>query len=453
MYNRIKQITLAIGDFAMLLAGFFIALAIRYTEIPTRGANGLTYFMLPLFGLAIVMLFIAGLYDIGKIKNDRSLHKRLGLTAAAWVIVAVLFFYTNSATSATPKTILILVAIFGFSLIAFWRALYHTFISKSFLSRNLIFVGLAPEALEIIQLLKKQPEHGYQVVGCIVSDQKESLPDEIPSANRLSELLVKIPVGADTIIVSPSMANNTAVLAELYHTLFQQVSVVNLADFYEEIFDRVPSFVFSAAWFVTNLREQQKRISDRIRILTDCIAALTMVLFFILTYPLIALLIKLTSRGPVLFKQIRVGRGAKPFVMYKYRTMKALTTSGSAEVTGPQYAAKNDSRITAVGRFLRKTRLDELPQCLNILRGEMSVIGPRPERPEFVNELTKQMPFYSLRHLIKPGLTGWAQLQHSYYGTISENLFKLQYDLFYVKNRGFFLDLAILLRTINIVIR
>jgi lipopolysaccharide/colanic/teichoic acid biosynthesis glycosyltransferase len=132
--------------------------------------------------------------------------------------------------------------------------------------------------------------------------------------------------------------------------------------------------------------------------------------------------------------------------------MKALTADGGAEVAGARYAATDDDRITRVGKFLRKTRLDEVPQFINILKNEMAIIGPRPERPEFVAELAKQMPFYSLRHLIKPGLTGWAQIKQSYYATLEENLRKLEYDLYYLKNRGFWIDVAIVLRTINIVI-
>jgi lipopolysaccharide/colanic/teichoic acid biosynthesis glycosyltransferase len=133
--------------------------------------------------------------------------------------------------------------------------------------------------------------------------------------------------------------------------------------------------------------------------------------------------------------------------------MKVLNSDGSAETTGPQFASQNDPRITSVGKILRRTRLDELPQFLNIFKNEMSLIGPRPERPEFVRQLTDKMPFYALRHLIKPGLTGWAQLHKAYYGTIDENLRKLEYDLYYVKNRGLFIDLSIMLRTINIVVR
>ena len=141
------------------------------------------------------------------------------------------------------------------------------------------------------------------------------------------------------------------------------------------------------------------------------------------------------------------------FKVFKFRTMKALTADGSAETQGPQFASDKDSRVTGVGHFLRRTRIDEIPQFINILKGQMSIIGPRPERPEFVEQLTEKMPYYALRHLIKPGLTGWAQIHNAYYGTIEENLRKLEYDLFYIKNRNFALDASIILRTIATVLK
>jgi lipopolysaccharide/colanic/teichoic acid biosynthesis glycosyltransferase len=228
---------------------------------------------------------------------------------------------------------------------------------------------------------------------------------------------------------------------------------VSLAEFYERIMERIPPFTFSESWFLTNLREQQKKMYDRFRILIDYVTAALLSIVGLVTLPFVALLIKSTSRGPVFYHQLRIGQHGRTFRIYKYRTMKVLSADGSAETAGAEYASENDIRITSVGKLLRKTRLDELPQVINILRGEMSFIGPRPERPEFVQKLTAAMPFYSLRHLVKPGLTGWAQIHKGYYGTIDENLQKLEYDLFYIKNRGPLIDLAITLRTINIVLR
>jgi lipopolysaccharide/colanic/teichoic acid biosynthesis glycosyltransferase len=243
------------------------------------------------------------------------------------------------------------------------------------------------------------------------------------------------------------------VLKEIYSHLFEQIQVVELAHFYEQILSRIPPFTFSESWFLTNLHEQQKKMYDRFRIILDYTAALMLGIFFLITLPIVAPLIKLTSPGPIFFKQKRVGRQEKLFLLYKYRTMKVLGSNGSAEIHGAVFATKDDPRITSIGKFLRRTRIDELPQFINILKHEMGIIGPRPERPEFVQQLSTAMPFYSLRHLIKPGLTGWAQLQNSYYGTIEENLQKLEYDLYYIKNRGPLLDIAICLRTISVVLK
>jgi lipopolysaccharide/colanic/teichoic acid biosynthesis glycosyltransferase len=249
------------------------------------------------------------------------------------------------------------------------------------------------------------------------------------------------------------MGTDKQIVQELYQSLFQQISIISLSDFYESIMHRIPPFTFSEGWFVAHLQEQQKRIYDRLRILSDYLLALFVGIFCFITFPVIAIAIKLNSKGQIFFTQNRVGKGGLIFKVYKYRTMKSLSADGSAETNGPQFAASQDARITTVGKFLRLTRLDEIPQFINILKGEMSFIGPRPERPEFVAQLTEKMPFYSLRHLIKPGLTGWAQINKSYYGTIEENLQKLEYDLYYIKNRNFTLDISILLRTINTILR
>jgi lipopolysaccharide/colanic/teichoic acid biosynthesis glycosyltransferase len=169
--------------------------------------------------------------------------------------------------------------------------------------------------------------------------------------------------------------------------------------------------------------------------------------------PIIALGIKTTSKGPVFFRQKRVGLGGKIFDLYKFRSMYVLSPDGSAETDGAEFAQKEDKRVTPFGKLLRKTRLDELPQVINLLRRDISFIGPRPERPEIVEQLVAKMPYYPLRHVVRPGLTSWAVLHQNYTDNLETSLQKLQYDLYYIKNRSFLLDLSILLRTINIVIR
>jgi exopolysaccharide biosynthesis polyprenyl glycosylphosphotransferase len=451
--HRLKQLTLLCGDLILLYFSLYISIVIRYLELPQK----VDFFKLTpsftwLYILAALIMFIVGLYDITSAKNRWSFYQKLFLSTCVWFSIGIFYFYLNPKASIAPKTILILNATVGCLLIALWRYGYNKFLSSTIWKTTIVFAGLTPETSELIATLKKQPERGYEVLGIIETNPNNNLA--LPTASTLQELLTQVnKKNVHLMVVAPSFADNQNFLKELYGQLLHQIQVVDLAEFYEQTLNRLPPFTFSESWFLTHLREQQKKIYDRFRIIIDYIAALVLGIVFIITFPFIALLIKLTSTGPIFFKQFRIGRQEKPFLVYKYRTMKVLATDGSAETHGPQFASLDDPRVTTFGKFLRRTRLDELPQIINVLKNEMGIIGPRPERPEFVQELSKTMPFYPLRHLLKPGLTGWAQLHKSYYAGIEENLRKLEYDLYYVKNRGLLLDIAILLRTINIVVR
>ena len=192
---------------------------------------------------------------------------------------------------------------------------------------------------------------------------------------------------------------------------------------------------------------------EKWQVIVDCSVGVLLGVLFLVFLPLVAVVIKLTSPGPIFFKQQRVGKHGDVFTLYKFRSMYALSADGSAETGGYQFATKKDTRVTPVGRVLRRTRIDELPQVLNLFKRDMSVIGPRPERPEIVADLTKDMSYYPLRHIVRPGLTGWAVLHQHYADTHEKSLEKLQYDLYYIQHRSIILDLSILLRTLNIVFR
>lgn len=449
MFYRFKQFILLVGDVATFYIGLFVGSAIRYLNWPGDRFFDLIVPITPLFFIAAIINFIVGLYDASRARNSSSFFKRIGIAAGVWFIISVFYFYAAGST-VTPKTTLLLTTLSSFGLLALWRAFYNKYLSANFLRVPVVFVGFCEESKELIEMITKYPEHGFQVTGLVSSDQVNFA---FPVANSFNEVVKRSAIFPGLIVLSENESHNQETLKDLYGALDRQITVVPLANFYEDFFKRIPPFTFSEGWFLTNLKEQTRKIYDRSRIFADYALALLMSIVFIITFPFIAVAIKTSSRGPILFKQQRVGRLGKVFTIYKYRTMKAIGSGGSAETSGPQFAKINDERITKVGKFLRQTRIDELPQFINILRGEMAMIGPRPERPEFVEELVKQMPFYNLRHLIKPGLTGWAQLHQSYYGTIEENLVKLQYDLYYIKNRGLTLDLTILLKTISVLIR
>jgi exopolysaccharide biosynthesis polyprenyl glycosylphosphotransferase len=450
MFYRLKQLILAIGDLVALYAGLYAGVALRYLALPDSNFTRLLTPLTELFVVAVLVMFIIGLYDVGRARNNWPFFQKVLLTAAIWFGISVLYFYGNPRLTVSPKTTLLLTTAAGFAFLSLWRAVYNRFLSRNILRTPVIFVGFNKEIRELLNVIMKNPERGFVAAG-IVCDH--TVDYKIPNGKTLEEV-IKLNNGYPGVIVtSEHAANKPEILGQLYQALYKQVSIIQLADFYEEFFRRIPPFTFTEDWFITHLREQTRKMYDRFRILADVLIAFVTGAFFVVTFPFIAVIIKITSPGPIFFSQDRVGKNGQVFKIIKYRTMKALDKSGSAEIQGPQFAAIKDPRITAFGKFMRKTRLDEIPQFWNILRGEMAVIGPRPERPEFVEVLVGQMPFYSLRHLVKPGITGWAQLQASYYGTIEENLVKLQYDLYYIKNRGPILDLAILLRTISVLLR
>ncbi len=456
MLYRIKQLTLLIGDWIALYLALFSSLCLRYLKLPAIEWNVLFIPMTKLFIIAAIIFFIVGLYDIGQSKNRWPFFQKIFLAMGIWLIFGVLYFYLSPRNNVQPKTIMLFCAIIGTLFIGAWRALHNRFLSKSILKNNIVLVGLSREASELMAKLEAEPEIGYEVIGIIKRGEEamqESLPgiQKYPIAVSIADLMDKISKPINYIVVAPSMAKNTEIAKELYQQLFSQVSVISFVRFYEEIMKRIPPSTFSESWFLANLQEQDKKIYDRFKIIIDYIFASIMCAVFAVTFPFIALAVKLSSAGPIFFIQERTGRNGLIFKIFKYRTMQALSKDGSAEINGAQFAAVDDQRITSVGKFLRKTRLDELPQFINIFKNEMSLIGPRPERPKFVSELSAIMPYYSLRHLIKPGLTGWGQIQKSYYGTLEENLRKLEFDLYYLKNRGPLLDAAIILRTFNIL--
>lgn len=252
----------------------------------------------------------------------------------------------------------------------------------------------------------------------------------------------------DAIIITPNHIPNEDEQHKLIGARLQGTPIFSLSDFIESFLFLVPVNEINNDWIIRadGFKMLHSSVATRIKRFFDIIIALTLL---VMSFPLCvitACLIKISSKGPALFSQTRVGIQGNVFTLYKFRTMRL-----DAETAGPQWASNEDPRVFGLGRFLRATRIDELPQCWNILRGEMSIIGPRPERPEFTSELTKEIPYYDLRHLVKPGLSGWAQVCYPYGASKEDALRKLQYDLYYIKNYSLILDLNILLRTILVM--
>jgi exopolysaccharide biosynthesis polyprenyl glycosylphosphotransferase len=291
----------------------------------------------------------------------------------------------------------------------------------------------------------------YKIVGYVHETQPKNKSDDLKYLGPSRELLSVIEKHKIHEIVVTTDGN---LKNELFESLIQcqarGVRVSWMAEFYERLYQKVPVEHLDRSWALYMI--QDRPVFDRLELGIKRLLDLMLLLFalpvFLLILIPVALAIKLESPGPIFYRQVRCGRAGDPFMIYKFRTMVV-----NAEKDGKaRWASKGDPRITRVGQFLRKARLDELPQLLNVFRGEMSMIGPRPERPEFVTQLEEAIPFYRMRHLVKPGLTGWAQINYDYGNTVDDALVKLQYDFYYVRYWSIWLDLYILFRTVGVVL-
>ncbi len=447
---RFKQLLILVGDCFFWYGFWFLALLLRGRTGSIVGEyEALLPHLTAIFTGTVIGMFVGGFYDLATFRNTLLLIKKTGFSIITTFLGGSLYFYLVNPATTAPKTILGLAVILSFAAFFAWRLFNRRFVFPVLWQTRILFVGATDETSTLITTLFNHPERGYRPVGIVGTDLAETLP---PLKRYISVDEALKQENADTIVVSPQKTEDRTITQQLYRHIFDHLTVVPFYTFYESITGRISPATFSDIWFLTNLREQEKKIYDRFRMLIDYPLAIVLGGIFVATLPFIALAVKLSSPGPIFFRQVRVGRNGKHFTLVKYRSMKVLAKDGSAEAQGAQFTANNDPRITMIGKFLRRTRLDEVPQFINILAGDMGFIGPRPERPEFVDQISDQVHFYHLRHLVKPGLTGWAQVRESYYGTINENLRKLEYDLYYVKHRGPILDFNILLRTLSIVV-
>jgi len=453
---RIKQLMLGSGDFLVFVIAFWLSLVIRNWQVPDwdKIEAHLTLFFW-LFLSWIVINFINGLYDLNKLKNKEVIRHFIeaGLIS---LVFSFVMSYILPHKGIEPKTILILNILLGYTLSWGWRLIYNKYIGLQKLNSNVMFIGFNEEAKELINILQNNLETGYKVT-CLIDPENKIKSVDYPFFDVYHNLQAIRPAVTnhkiDLVVIAPHLNKQTETLREVYGLLFWGTKIYDMPSFYEIITGRITPSVFSESWFLENLKNNYHPIYEKLRAMADIIIGALIGLITGLLLPFIAIAIKLSSPGPIFYKQKRVGQGGKTFFLYKFRSMYALTDDGGAETEGAQFATKDDKRITKTGKVLRKTRLDEIPQFINLLKRDITLIGPRPERPEIVKELESQMPFYSLRHMVKPGLTGWAVINQHYTDTMEKSLQKIQYDLYYIKNQGFLLDLSILLRTVNVILR
>ena len=432
MLNRFRKFILFAGDLLSLNLALYLTIAIRYPQPLWQDMWGRHWgYFLVVFTIWLIVLYINDFYDLNLKVNGRIFFQKLISAIALGAGLSILYFYLYTDNNITPKTnFLIFLAVFTF-IFLLWRTLYQSLIHSSIPKESLAIIGFNQKTEKIVASLQNNPGAGYQAALIFKSPGEiGTLADSVRAKH------------IHTIVICDDFGLSESLRQALFDCLSLNITFFDYPDFYELLTGKVPVEEIGSSWFLENLKEGEKNYYNFIKQLADTILAIMILVVSLPLWPLIALIIKLESKGPVFFRQTRLGRNEKLFQMIKFRTMKEDGNRRTMTVEG-------DKRITRFGAFLRKTRLDEIPQVLNILRGEMSFIGPRPERPEIVADLEKQIPFYKTRLLIKPGLTGWDQISGHYHSaTAEDSLEKLQYDLFYLKQRSLYLDLSISLRTI-----
>ncbi|HUX35799.1 MAG TPA: sugar transferase [Candidatus Paceibacterota bacterium] len=436
--NKIKNIFIIAGDILALYLSLFLTLVLRY------GSNFEMFIDSHLMPFTIIFVpwllvfYIAGLYDPKRLRNNMEFLKTLSLAITVNAALTMFFFYTIPYFGITPKTNLLIFLIVFAAIEIVWRRSFNKTVASFQDKTKIALVGSSRSAQEISDFIKDNPQLGYETAVWLKSKEDFSSLGGIPEWKKLIE-----ENGIDIIVIPRYFKNEPEAAKIFYKLLTLGEDIVDIPSFYETIFQKIPIDDISEEWFLDEIVEKEK-FYDNFKRWLEFVFALALGIVLLPLEILIAILIKITSAGPVIYRQVRVGENGNEFVLYKFRTMRT-----DAEANGPKWAGKKDPRATAMGSFLRHTHLDELPQLFNIIKGEISFVGPRPERPEFTKVLEGKIPHYDVRHLIKPGVTGWAQINYRYGASEEDAAEKLRYDIYYLKNRSPILDIAIILKTLK----
>lgn len=439
--NKIEAGILLCGDVLILYGSLFVSLFLRRLELPTRAVW--ESHIAP-FGILILVwvlsFFIAGLYE----KQTRVFKQRVLETVlktqAINSVIGVLFFYFIPFFGITPKTTLFLYIGVSFGLIVLWRRVIVSLIGVRG-HDTVMVIGTGSEMYELVEELHHNSRHGL-----VVSVSLDIATADDATIRKTIEAHLS---DVDAIIIDTNHERIVPILPYLYGELFAGVRFIAMHKVYEQLFDRIPLSLITYNWFLENISNTRKIAYEGLKRLMDICIALPLLILACLSYPLVWLAITLDDGGTVFIRQERVGKNNKLIRIIKVRSMAHNSKD-------EQLLKDTGNVITRVGAFLRKTRIDELPQLWNVLIGDISLIGPRPEFPALVTRYEEEVPFYTMRHLVKPGLSGWAQMyhdEHPHHGVdVNQTRVKLSYDLYYIKNRSFFLDLKIALRTIDVLL-
>ncbi len=425
--NTYRKGALVLGDIISFILGFFAFGTIIY------GFSGISKALdlhaLPFTLLVIIWIgifFIFNFYELRNSKPNAVFLRNMGIASIIMLAVGFIYFYINPQTRITPKLNLIIFEYLSLVLVLGFRRIFYLATMNSFHTRFAI-VCSEEKFHSLVSEITENPQLGFQNKGIYTS---------------LTDFVAENPT-IDLLIIHKTSEHETELLEKI---LASNIEVIDLPAAYETILYKIPVDFIDNQWIVRSIT---KGSDIFYRALSRVISILFAIIVGIITLPislLIMIAIKLEDGGPILYKNDRIGKHGNVFFLYKFRSMIL-----DAEKNGAQWASVVDNRVTKVGAITRKLHIDEIPQMINLLQGDLDLVGPRPERPEFVAQLERDIPYYFMRHTITPGFTGWAQIKFRYARTVMDSREKFEYDLYYIKNRNLFLDFGIIMKTAQIV--
>ncbi len=445
VYYPIRTLVLLIGEALIVWTSFLLGAVYEFGADSYLALNfeGGYY---KIFGLTVLVLLCShglDLYDTARLNTKGELYFRLLMLPGvmAFILAAVAYLkpsYLLGGGSSTVGLLILTVALIG------WRLAFTWLVQLPILVERVYVLGTGERAQRLVQGLRQNPEIGVEIASW--TGKMEGAVTRESVAAHLLEVVHKQKV--HRVIVAMPDRRGTIPMQELLDLRMHGVKIEEATSWLEKISGKIEVENLNPSWLVFGEGFRRSTTRTLIRRGLSFMISLVGLILALPLIPLIMLAIYLDSAGPVFYTQTRVGKNGRPFKVLKFRTMR----QDAEAANGPQWAGNGDPRVTRVGRFLRSSRLDEIPQLWCVLKGDMAFVGPRPERPEFVEWLSQQIPYYGVRHVVRPGLTGWAQVKYKYGSTVEDAREKLQYDLFYIKNASLGLDLLIMFQTIKTVL-
>jgi exopolysaccharide biosynthesis polyprenyl glycosylphosphotransferase len=429
-----RRLILIAVDTVILLGSLWTALFLRNFGNMAEGqfASFVPSFLLIILA-SLAIFYMYGLYDKPSLRLVRELRTRIVSSQILAGVAAVFLFYILPTLGIAPKTILfIYIAIASVAMLV-WRYYASLFVLR-YRKQNSVIIGSGKSFHMLVDELSRNPHTGITLISVIDLDTYE--------VGRIGDVLRT--TNPDSIIADLRDERIKRYFGELYKRMWEGAAVYDIINVYEDVFDMVPLDILNQEWIFRHINNARRM--QLIKRMMDIIVSIPALIIPLVTYPFIYLAVKLEDGGPFLYKHTRIGRYGMPFTMYKLRSMAHGETNELKETKG----------VTKVGSFIRKTRLDEFAQLWNVLRGDVSLIGPRPESPKLVEEYSQAIPFYPMRHIVRPGLSGWAQIQQSEvpkFGIdVNQTSTKLSYDIYYLEHEDIWLDLAIVLKTVKVLL-